>query len=47
MKAKSGPDSKKMLKSNEMPSGFSGRHPAPQDGHRNTGKKPKGGSGRN
>ena len=46
MKAKSGPDPKKMLKSNETKSGFSGKHPAPKDTHRNPGKKPKGGSGR-
>ena len=47
MKAKSGPDPKKMLKSNETRGGFSAKSPAPQDGHRNKGMKPKGGSGRN
>jgi hypothetical protein len=46
MKAKSGPDPKKMLKHNETKSGFSGKHPAPKDGHRMPSSKPKGGSGR-
>ena len=46
MKAKSGPDPKKMLKSNETKSGFSGKYLVPKDTHRNPGKKPKGGSGR-
>ena len=46
MKAKSGPDPKKMLKANETKSGFSAKNPAPKDGHRTTSSKPKGGSGR-
>lgn len=46
MKAKSGPDPKKMLKSNAPKGGVASKHPAPADGHRMPSSKPKGGSGR-
>lgn len=41
MKAKGGPDVSKMVKSNRDTAKNEKRHPAPKDGHRMTGKKPK------
>jgi hypothetical protein len=41
MKAKSGPDVSKMIKSNRDTAKNENKHPAPKDGHRKAGKKPK------
>jgi hypothetical protein len=41
MKAKSGPDVSKMVKSNRDTVKNEKRHPAPKDGDRKAGKKPK------
>lgn len=40
-KAKSGPDVSKMVKSNHDTVKGKGKNPAPRDGHRMAGKKPK------
>lgn len=41
MKAKSGPDVSKMVKSNRHTAKNEQKHPAPKDGHRMPSKKPK------
>lgn len=41
MKAKSGPDVSKMVKSNRDTAKNEKRNPAPKDGHRTASKKPK------
>lgn len=41
MKAKKGPDVSKMVKYNHDTVKGKSKHPAPRDGHRSEGKKPK------